>query len=68
MYTKMERKSKYEDFINGIGALAETLSLFYNNLMNRGFDKEQAFKLTQNFLLVTLSGSKKENNSEPETT
>ena len=40
-----------EKIVNSIGALAETLGLFYNELIRQGLPSEFAFELTRTYLI-----------------
>lgn len=38
----MSNQPKPQDILNSIGAMSEILDVFYNQLINRGFDKTDA--------------------------
>lgn len=46
----MSNQPKPQDILNSIGAMSEILDVFYNQLINRGFDKTDALYLTGEFI------------------
>lgn len=46
----------FEDFVQAIGAMAESLTLFRNQLVENGFSKEEALALSQTYLQTILGG------------
>lgn len=39
-----------KDIINSVGATAEMLRLFYDNLIKQGFTNQEALQLTSNYM------------------
>lgn len=50
----MSNQPKPQDILNSIGAMAEMLDAFYNQLINRGFDKTDTLYLTGEFLKTII--------------
>ena len=51
----MSNKPKPQDILNSIGAMAEMMDAFYNQLLNRGFDRGDALYLTGELLNTTIN-------------
>lgn len=47
-----------KNFVTGIGALAEALRLFRDELLKNGFSRDETIFLTKAFLQETLSAQK----------
>lgn len=52
-----DAESKLNSLRNGLGAIAETIMIFYKNLIGAGFNPIQAIDLTKTFLTVMLTSS-----------
>lgn len=44
-----------DEYINAIGALAESMWLFHRELINVGFNETQALMLTADFMRTTIT-------------
>ena len=51
-------KQQPEEFINGIGMIAEPTLLFYRSTLSAKATQEEAMRLTQAFIAATLYGNK----------
>ena len=51
-------KQQLQEFINGIGMIAETALLFYRSTLSAKATQEEAMRLTQAFIAATLYGNK----------
>lgn len=51
-----------DDFILGVGALAEMMRLYRDELMKNGFTRKEAIQLTQEFMLEQIRQNRKEEN------
>ena len=51
----MPNQPKPQDILNSIGAMAEMLDAFYNQLLDRGFDTGTALYLTGEFLKTIIN-------------
>ena len=51
----MYNQPKPQDILNSIGAMAEMLDAFHNQLLDRGFDKGDALYLTGEFLKTIIN-------------
>lgn len=49
---------------NGLGAMAETLMIFFKDLIGAGFDPIQAMDLTKVFLKITLNSTFRKNKDD----
>lgn len=54
-------KQQIQEFINGIGMIAETALLFYRSTLAAKATPEEAMRLTQAFLAALLYGHKNGN-------
>lgn len=55
----MENNNAAQDvsgILNSVGALSELLWLFYSNLLKQGFSRNDAFKLTHDYMIATFTG------------
>ena len=50
----MSNQPKPQDILNSIGAMSEMLDVFYNQLLDRGFNKDDALYLTGEFLKTII--------------
>lgn len=57
-------KDEVKQLVTAIGAMAETLGLFYKELRKNGFSAEESFKLTQTWMVETLIPKHKEDNND----
>ena len=60
MPSNAPNQSELHQFVNAIGAMTETLSLFRNNLLKQGFTREESMELTRALMLYTLSQKEKD--------
>lgn len=44
--------SKLKEFIQGIGAICETAGLLRTGFLNNGFTREEAVKMTSDFIIA----------------
>lgn len=51
-------KKKFKEFMEALGAIAETSLIFYRNVLNAGGTQEEAMRLTQAFFAGVLFGGK----------
>lgn len=51
-----------KEFINAVGALAEMMRLFRDELMKNGFTRKEAIQLVQAFMVEQISQKPKEDN------
>lgn len=51
-------KNQLKEFMNAIGAVAETTLIFYRSIINAGGTQEEATRLTQALISATIFGSK----------
>lgn len=51
-----------KDFIQAVGALAEVMRLYREELLKNGFTRKEAIQLTQAFMLEQLRLNNKEDN------
>lgn len=49
------QEDKLKGFLEGIGAIGESLFVFYSSMINVGFDEEKALALTIAFLQSMLA-------------
>ena len=57
----MGNSSELENFVNALGAMAETLKVFHDRLINQGFTKQEAIYLT-GCCMKMLFGGRNETN------
>ena len=50
--------NEFNDFITGVGALAEAMRLFRDELLKNGFTRNEAIYLTKAFMHDTFSSNK----------
>ena len=55
----MTPEDKIKEIMTGIGAMSETLYLFYSSCKNAGFDEDKAMTLTVAFMASLVSGGAK---------
>ena len=46
--------SKLKEFIQGIGAICETAGLLRTGYLNNGFTREEAVKMTSEFIIAMM--------------
>lgn len=51
-------KNQLKEFMNAIGAVAETTLIFYRSIIKAGGTQEEATRLTQALISATIFGSK----------
>lgn len=56
-------KNQLKEFMNAIGAVAETTLIFYRSIIKAGGTQEEATRLTQALISATIFGSKTDQES-----
>lgn len=51
-------KKQLKEFMNAIGAIAETTLMLYRDVIGVGGTQEEAMRLTQAFIAATIFGNK----------
>ena len=51
-------KNQLKEFMNAIGAVAETTLIFYRSIIKAGGTQEEATRLTQALIAATIFGDK----------
>jgi len=59
----MDEKTDFEKVVEGVNQLVSALAEYYKALVDKGFDKNQAFLLTQSYQQQLLSLFKKNKDS-----
>lgn len=58
----MSMNKGLQEFITAVGALAEMMRLFRDELLKNGFSRREAIQLTQAFMVEQISQKPKEDN------
>lgn len=57
----MGNSSEFENFVNALGVMAETLKVFYDGLIKQGFTKQEAIYLTGSCMKMLFGGRNETN-------
>lgn len=64
MSAEKSKNEQVRDLINGLGAMAEMILIFYRDIILAGATPDEAYRITQAFISAALFGNSGQKNPE----